>query len=66
MYSQDMGIKEPEFVNLVKQIEKLENDLSSHPLNKVRATCHIFYDIISTFRGERKTIYSYHLWQFLF
>ncbi|PWA56547.1 helicase superfamily 1/2, ATP-binding domain-containing protein [Artemisia annua] len=30
----DMGIEEPEFVNLVKQIEKLENNLSSHPLNK--------------------------------
>ncbi|XP_071715485.1 DExH-box ATP-dependent RNA helicase DExH10 [Rutidosis leptorrhynchoides] len=30
----DMGIEEPEFVELVDQIEKLEQQLFSHPLNK--------------------------------
>ncbi|KAJ0673854.1 putative RNA helicase [Helianthus annuus] len=30
----DMGIEEPEFVELVNQIEKLEQQLLSHPLNK--------------------------------
>ncbi|KVH87955.1 hypothetical protein Ccrd_024697 [Cynara cardunculus var. scolymus] len=30
----DMGIEEPEFVHLVNQIEKLEQQLLSHPLNK--------------------------------
>ncbi|KAI3803198.1 hypothetical protein L1987_31347 [Smallanthus sonchifolius] len=30
----DMGIEEPEFVDLVNQIEKLEQQLLSHPLNK--------------------------------
>ena len=35
---QDMGIEEPEFVDLVNQIEKLEQQLLSHPLNKVWAT----------------------------
>ncbi|KAK1414113.1 hypothetical protein QVD17_29854 [Tagetes erecta] len=30
----DMGIEEPEFVDLVNQIERLEQQLLSHPLNK--------------------------------
>ncbi|KAL7601550.1 hypothetical protein Lser_V15G23533 [Lactuca serriola] len=30
----DMGIEEPQFVDLVNQIEKLEQQLLSHPLNK--------------------------------
>nr|XP_043623960.1 DExH-box ATP-dependent RNA helicase DExH10 [Erigeron canadensis] len=30
----DMGIEEPEFVNLVNQIEKLGQELLSHPLHK--------------------------------
>ncbi|KAK9078937.1 hypothetical protein SSX86_002996 [Deinandra increscens subsp. villosa] len=30
----DMGMEEPEFVDLVNQIEKLEQQLLSHPLNK--------------------------------
>ncbi|KAI3814768.1 hypothetical protein L1987_14412 [Smallanthus sonchifolius] len=30
----DMGIEDPEFVDLVNQIEKLEQQLLSHPLNK--------------------------------
>ncbi|KAD6794857.1 hypothetical protein E3N88_05753 [Mikania micrantha] len=30
----DMGIEEPEFVDLVNQIERLEHQLLSHPLNK--------------------------------
>lgn len=66
MYSQDMGIEEPEFVNLVGQIEKLEKDLSSHPLNKVRATCHILYDIIFTFEGRAENHIFLSCWQFLF
>ncbi|XP_076898325.1 DExH-box ATP-dependent RNA helicase DExH10-like [Bidens hawaiensis] len=32
----DMGIEEPEFVDLVNQIEKLEQQLLSHPLNKTQ------------------------------
>ena len=38
MTSQDMGIEEPEFVELVHQIEELEQKLFAHPLHKVRQT----------------------------
>ncbi|KAI3775251.1 hypothetical protein L1987_49822 [Smallanthus sonchifolius] len=37
----DMGIEEPEFVDLVNQIEKLEQQLLSHPLNKSQDENHI-------------------------
>jgi hypothetical protein len=32
---QDMGIKDPEIVELVNQIEDLERKLHAHPLHKV-------------------------------
>ena len=32
---QDMGIEDPEFVELVNQIEELERKLFAHPLHKV-------------------------------
>lgn len=34
---QDMGIDDPEFVELANQIEELEQKLFSHPLHKVHA-----------------------------
>lgn len=32
---QDMGIKDPEIVELVNQVEELEQKLYAHPLQKV-------------------------------
>lgn len=32
---QDMGIEDPEFVDMMSQIEELEKKLFAHPLHKV-------------------------------
>ncbi|CAK9170681.1 unnamed protein product [Ilex paraguariensis] len=37
----DMGIEDPEFVELVNQIEKLEQKLLAHPLHKSQDECQI-------------------------
>lgn len=42
VFCQDMGIEEPEFVDLVDKIENLEQQLLSHPLNKVNRKPHFF------------------------
>lgn len=34
-FCQDMGVDEPEFVELASQIEELEQKLFTHPLHKV-------------------------------
>ena len=41
---QDMGIEDPEIVELVNQIEELERKLYAHPLHKV---CPIFQNELS-------------------
>lgn len=55
-----MGIEESEFVDLVNQIEKLEQQLLSHPLNKVRRGI-MFFNIrcLHTFGGTNDIFIEY-------
>lgn len=42
-----MGIKDPEFVNLVNQIEEIEQKIFAHPLHKVLFYFLLFQHFVS-------------------